>query len=459
LVEVRVPRILLLTALLCLVLTASATASTTQSLTFEAPRDLEDPSKRAAALTELDSLGVRSLRVIVQWARVAPRPTQPEKPSFDATNPASYDWSHYDALMAAASARGWPVLVTISSPVPYWATKYKRDDVTRPDPAAFGDFVTAVGRKYGAQVNLWSIWNEPNQPQFLRPQYAHGGKPQSPAIYRKLFQAATAGLERAGQGADTVLIAETSPRGHTRVVRPLTFLRGMLCLNAKYKKRSSCGMLEADGYAHHAYTTRQGPSFVPPNKDDVTIGVLSRLTNAIDKAAKAKALPPRLPLYLTEFGTQSLPDTQQGVSLTNQVKFRSIAERIAYRNPRVAAFSQYLLTDSEPTGKKEYGGFESGLRFATGKPKPSLRAFPLPLAVEQLSARRVSIWGLVRPARGVTTATVTYRDRGSSTYRKLRDVTTNSRGYFQFIASNRSGRRWNVEWQGRASYPVTSYER
>ena len=41
--------------------------------------------------------------------------------------------------------------------------------------------------------------------------------------------------------------------------------------------------LDADGYAHHAYTTRTGPRFRPPDKDDVTIGVLSRLTNALDQ--------------------------------------------------------------------------------------------------------------------------------------------------------------------------------
>jgi hypothetical protein len=198
---------------------------------------------------------------------------------------------------------------------------------------------------------------------------------------------------------------------------------------------------------------------VPPQRNDVTIGVLSRLTKAINRAAKAGALPGRLPLYLTEFGTQSVPDTQQGVSLTNQVKFRAIAERIAYENARVAAFSQYLLTDSDPTGHKQYGGFESGLRFSTGKDKPSLRAFPLPLAVKRVgSSKRVSIWGLVRPAGGVTTATVTYRNRGSSKYKKLRDVTTDSRGYFRFKAAYRSGRRWNLEWQGRKSYPVTSYK-
>jgi len=452
-------RILFLTCVLCLLFAVSANAAPTQGLTFEAPRDLEDPAKRQAAFTELESLGVRQLRVIVLWSKVAPGADQEQRPNFDARDPGAYDWSRYDPILAGAKQRGWPVLITISGPVPKWATAAKRDNLTRPDPAAYGDFVTALGRKYGDQISTWSIWNEPNQPQFLRPQYANGGKPASPAIYRKLYQAAVAGLGRAGQGADKILIAETSPRGTTRVVGPLVFLRGMLCLNSNYRKRSSCGMLRADGYAHHAYTTRQGPYFVPGSRNDVTIGVLSRLTRALDRAGRAKALPTRLPIHLTEFGIQSTPDTQSGVSLANQVKFRSIAERIAYGNPRVVSFSQYLLTDSEPTGKNDFGGFESGLRFSNGKRKPSLASFPLPLAVQRTGSK-VSIWGLVRPAGGArTNVTITYANRGSSSFKTLRTVKTDSRGYFRLIASYRSGRRWNVEWQGRKSSPVTSYEK
>ena len=38
----------------------------------------------------------------------------------------------------------------------------------------------------------------------------------------------------------------------------------MLCLNWPYRKTKKCGELDADGYAHHAYTTAKGPRFVPP---------------------------------------------------------------------------------------------------------------------------------------------------------------------------------------------------
>jgi hypothetical protein len=446
--------------LVVLALAPAASASRTQSMTFEGPKDFLDPATRTAALDEVAGLGVRSLRVIVSWSSVAPGSDQAVKPAFEPTDPAAYDWGEYEPLLADAKARGWNVLVTISGPVPMWATAARRDNLTRPSPAAFAAFVTALGRRFGDQIDTWAVWNEPNQPQFLRPQFARGGQAESPKIYRSLFQAAVRGLANAGQGDDKVLIAETSPRGNrSRIVPPLRFLRGMLCLDATYKKRPKCGALDPDGYAHHAYTTRQGPYFVPPaphSTDDVTIGVLSRLTKALDRAQAAGALTKRLPIYLTEFGIQSTPDTQSGVSLAKQVQFRAISERIAWNNPRVVAFSQYLLRDSDPTGKNEYGGFESGLRFADGRPKPSLAAFRLPLAVKR-SGSKVSIWGLVRPATGSTTATITYADRGSSRFKTLRTVTTDARGYFTVGSTYRKGRRWNLTWEGFSGSPVESY--
>ncbi len=49
----------------------------------------------------------------------------------------------------------------------------------------------------------------------------------------------------------------------------------MLCLDDQYKKRGKgCGELDTTGMAHHAYTTREGPWFVPSGRNDVTIGVL-----------------------------------------------------------------------------------------------------------------------------------------------------------------------------------------
>ena len=110
--------------------------------------------------------------------------------------------------------------------------------------------MTAVGRHFGSQVSLYSIWNEPNHPAFLLPQWNSNGTPASPRIYRGLYQAGYAGLQAAGHGppegaarrdrADRLQHASTCAREKSRAllhdVAPLAFLRGALCLNAHYAK-------------------------------------------------------------------------------------------------------------------------------------------------------------------------------------------------------------------------------
>ena len=305
----------------------------------------------------------------------------------------------------------------------------------------------AVGRHYGGRVEALSIWNEPNQPQFLAPQYDSRNRPASPRIYRGLVFAALRGLERAGHSDKTVLLGETSPVGTAKVVAPLTFLRGTLCLSESYRRARGCGRLPVDGYAHHAYTTKAGPTFRPPSPNAVTIGVLSRLTGALDRAGRTGAIPRRLPLWLTEFGIQSEPDPAFGVSFLRQAEYRAISERIAWENPRVVWFSQYLLRDDTPREgvprAQRYSGFESGLRTSAGRAKTALAAFPLPLAA-RVRGSRVSLWGLVRRARGATTVTIEY-STGTS-YRRLATVRTSSAGSWRRTTSLRAGRRYRVRW-------------
>ena len=436
-------------ALAALLAPAAAHASHSQALTFEATSDLKNPATRAQAFDDIASLGVHSMRVVLYWHDVAPQPNSRIRPSFDATDPAGYDWSAYDPVIDGIKARGWQLLLTVSGPVPQWATNGARDTLTRPSPAEFQKFVHAVALHYGSKVDTWSIWNEPNQPQFLLPQYSPHKTPLSPRIYRNLYFAAQRGLADAGLASARVLLGETSPRGTGKVVAPLTFLRGVLCLDSKYHKTSkSCAKVQAAGYAHHAYTTGQGPTFRPTEPNDVTIGVLSRLPTALDRAAKAGAITAHLPLYLTEFGIESTPDPVRGVSLQRQSEYRAISERIAYDNPRVVAFSQYLLRDDLPKPGvpllARYPGFETGLFTYTGKHKPAFDGFRLALAVKRTGSK-VSLWGLVRPAGGATTATIEARTNGGS-FHALTTVKTDARAYFTKSAAFVNGREWRLVW-------------
>jgi hypothetical protein len=448
----------LVAALAALVaLPAAAGAAPSQVTSFEAPGELLDATARYSTLDEIRGFGVDRVRQLVYWQSFAPSPNAKRKPSFDAANPDAYPagtWARLDDLFAAAGERGIKVQLTLTGPVPKWATKANKDHLTRPSAKEFGLFAKAIGRRYGDRVDMWSIWNEPNQPQFLLPQYS-GRTPVSPGIYRALYQSAVKGLRAtASNRKDTMLIAETSPRGNRNVVHPLAFLRGMACLNGAYKRAKQCAALDTQGYAHHAYTTRSGPRYVPP-KDDVTIGVLNRLNVALDKAARVKALPRGLKIYLTEFGIQTTPDEVSGVSFGKQSAFRSIAEHIAYVNPKVALFSQYLMRDDKPrkTGYR-YGGFETGLRRSNGTKKPSYESFRLPLAIETYGSNDV-LWGFVRPYRTRTQVTIQVRATANAKWRTLRTVTTSSTGVYGLSARHAKRQQYRVQWTSPAGARYT----
>jgi hypothetical protein len=457
-----------------------ALASHSQATFFEGSAELLEPSTRARAIEQLQYLGVHALRIELQWAEVAPGPDSATRPVFDATDPASYNWGQYDALIAEATRLHWPVLLTVTAPAPRWATSnHQAPYITRPDPKAFEEFMTAVGRHYGSAVSLFAIWNEANHPAFLLPQWNSNGTPASPRIYRALYQSGYAGLQAAGIAHPKVLFGETAPTGYSKVnvhregskallhdVAPLAFLRSALCLNDKYKKAGSCSELQMVGYAHHAYTKPVGPYYKPPEADDVTIGVLSRLSHALDLAAHAHAIPAHLPIYLTEFGVQSYPNRELGVTVAKQAEYDAISEHIAYSNPRVAAFSQYLLKD-DPIGgapgasaRGGFIGFQSGLQYLSGAPKPLYFGFPVPLTVTK-AHHGVSLWGLVRPTAGATKVTVLVRMKGSKHYRTLHTVRTNSLGYWA-LKSSTVGELWRVRWTSPAGVkyegpPISAY--
>lgn len=442
-------------ALSCGALAAPALASHSETTFFESPKLLLNPATRPATMATLQRLGIHALRVELSWRTVAPGANSIRRPSFQATDPASYNWSEYDPLIEEAHARGWKVLLTVTSPVPRWATGDPRGHsaLYKPNAGQFKAFMTAVGRHYAGEVSLFSIWNEPNHHEFLEPQFNRNGSPASPSIYRSLYVAGYDGLRAAGIAHPAVLIGETAPEGeaHPRTpvrganhnVSPLTFMRGVLCLNSQYRRAGSCAKLTTTGWGLHPYASIRGPFYIPKNPETVTIGVLGRMIGALDAAARAGRIPSHLPIYITEFGVISYPDSSIGVPVAKQAEYDAISEKIAWSNPRVASFSQYLLRDDTPKGRSHVA-FQTGLEYANGRPKPLLAGFPVPLAVSR-GGGGYSLWGYVRPAEGATTVSVEVQRPGSSRWRPLAEVHTDRAGYWT-LRSYVSATHWRVRW-------------
>jgi hypothetical protein len=427
---------------------AAASASSSQTMVFEAPTELLDDATRDATLDEIKSFGVDQVRVLVYWRWATAQQSSKRKPSFNTADHAAYPpgtWDALDRLTAALQARQMSAQFTLTGPVPKWATKRKKGHVNDPGAKLFGKWAKAVATRYGAAVDQWSIWNEPNHPDFLGPQYKKG-RPHSPKRYRKLYRAGERAIRRApGNAGDKVLFGETAPIGNRNVVSPLGFLRKALCLNKNYKAKGKCKKLRIDGYAHHAYTRKKGPTFVSEDEDEVSIGSLGRLTEALDKAARAGRIDRNRGIYLTEFGIQSWPDKLGGVRPSRQAEYIAMSEKIAYANPRVKAFSQYLLRDDQPrkgSRLERYSGFESGLRTSKGKKKPAFDAFMLPLVATRYGSSDV-LWGRVRPATGPTEVVIEHK-RGKGKWKRLTAVRTSD--VYGLRTKHRSKHRYRAKW-------------
>src|SRR5215218_6553891 len=132
------PKILIPLALAALfAVPAAASAMPRQQVVFEAPRELLNLSDQERVLNEIQSFGVTRIRQLVYWNDFAPSPNARRKPAFDARNPDAYPqgtWTRLDLLIARAHDRGIAMHLTLTGPVPKWATRRKKDHVTRPSP-------------------------------------------------------------------------------------------------------------------------------------------------------------------------------------------------------------------------------------------------------------------------------------------------------------------------------------
>ena len=466
-------RIAFVTVLACaaaaalLVLPGTAAASRGQLLIMQDDAKLyrSGGSTRAATLDEMKSLGADIVKVQVYWNEIAPGPTKPA--GFDGSNPAGYDWSAYDSIVNGALARGMQPFLALGGRAPDWAvrkTTRTHNGTYRPSAQEFRLFAQAAGRHF-PQVHIWAAWNEPNLSSWLQPQRGRHGVPIAPSLYRNLYLGAHSGLVDSGHGSDTILLGELMPLGlgSARKIPPLTFLREMACLDRRYRQyRGSAARargctrvrrIPTSGIAYHPYTPRGGLRR-RPGAGEASITTLGRLSRVLDRLARHGKLRRRTRIWITEFGFQTKPPDPFQYSIRRVPGFLDESEWIAFRSRRVRSYSQYTLVDDPPGssgGFSRWAGFQQGLRFSNGDPKPGVYdAFRMPVFVRALG-RAVEVFGGLRTAPGAT-ATILSRKKGGS-YRPLGSATLNSAGYFRKV--------FRVSSPGRRVYRVNigSYSR
>ena len=437
---------------------AAAHASARQLSIMQDDDTLLYRGQRTAAngLEVMHALGVDAVRVTVLWEVAAQRAASPRRAHrFRATDPRTYPhrlWDRYDDIVRGATLLGMRVYLNPTGPPPPElrttaprGAEARSARAWRPDARAFGRFVQALGKRYSGhyrdenqgrrvlpRVDLWSIWNEPNQRTWLSPQFmpaAHGKAafPVSPILYRRLWIAAHRALVHTGHRHDTILMGETAPLGSKRKneitpMAPGQFIRELYCLDAHLKpyrgaaaRKRECNRVPEliraapSGWAHHPYTRNAPPTWSAPGEPDaLPMGRIHALPQLLDALSAHGDLPPQLPVWLTEFGYETNPpDPFRGLAPDTQAEWLNTAEHMAYENPRIVSTAQYLLRDAPVKTQyaaaqhHRFGGYQSGLYDETDHPKPSLVAYDLPLvampgARAADGSRDVRFWGQLR---------------------------------------------------------------
>jgi hypothetical protein len=152
----------------------------------------------------MPAAGVEAVRASIHWSEVEPQP-------------GALDFSAPDAVVAAAAARGLPVLPVVQQ-APPWAAMRPDDPRSPPrDPAAVEAFFVALVGRYGRNgsfwaerpdlprlpIRAWQVWNEPNHSGFWSEQ-------PFAASYVQTLRAAATGIRRADPGATVVLAGLTN---------------------------------------------------------------------------------------------------------------------------------------------------------------------------------------------------------------------------------------------------------
>jgi hypothetical protein len=417
----------------------------------------EDPAIRALAMAKSRTAGAGVVRIPVNWRNLV---QAAPPPGFQANDPASraYNFTRIDAAVNSAVAAGLEPLLVVSHAPDFaeashrWPYAYPGS--WAPSPAALRDFAAALARRYGGafpdplaagrslpRVTLMQAWNEPNLPRSLEPQWVARGSQRwsafSPELYRQLLDAFYIGVKSIAP-KDTVIAAGVAPEGEREGVgamAPVTFLRGMLCLDwpappAQGRRGSIRGRRGSiptrcpapprfDVLAFHPLSVFD-PDVPALSALDVSIADIGKVTGLLRLAERRRTVLPARPklLWVTEINWQSAPQSPHGVPPGLQATWISRAlHRLwvagvglvsweflidPYPNLRIAAPTGPQLELSRPAGLYFAGVANGRADPALARPKPFLTGFAFPFDPLRVDSRHVRIWALLpRPRQPV----------------------------------------------------------
>ena len=337
------------------------------------------------------------MRLPANWGSIAP---SPRPPGFVATDPTSpgYSWGPLDADVTAAANAGLTPILDLQS-VPRWAYAKHPQGINAGTPkvAALGQFAQALAAHFDGSssdvpaIRNFEVWNEPNVSLYLSPVNA--------STYRGMVNA----VANAVHGVDSrniVVAGNLDPFGHPKSnkqrwnsVRPLAFMRSVLCLSkGKHPHRTCSATVHFDVWSHHPYTFN-GPFGHARNLNDVSLGDLPRMRSLLQAGIRLHRVVSAHPVrfWVTEFSWDTNPPRRHAAPTALASRWTAEALYQMWRSG-VSLVTWFGLQDRGGSGPYQSGLFRHSSLLENAKAKPVRTAFRFPF-VAYLGRGAVSVWG------------------------------------------------------------------
>jgi hypothetical protein len=235
-------------------------------------------------------------------------------------------------------------------------------------------------------INDVTIWNEVNSNDFWQPQFTNG-QSAAPRAYAELLARCYDVLKPARPRVN--LMTDTSPRGNDNpnAVSNSSHSPGLFVrkLGEAYRSMNRERPL-FDNVGHHPYGdfSLESPFARHPNTGSIGQGDYDKLVTAYAEAfagTEQPAIGGGARIYYLEDGFETTVDSSKRLLYSGVERARTVgpdalhaeqlvdAVRLAYCQPYVASFFNFLLTD-----EKRLAGWQSGVLWADGSKKPAYAA-------------------------------------------------------------------------------------
>jgi hypothetical protein len=290
---------------------AAAEGPTAFGVSSLATQLVDEQSEFDAEAQAIQNVGGQWIRIVMLWHHLEPWPGQ-------------YNWTLLDRAVQAAVNKNLKILGLITGPAPIWAQTLGFNWAATGNPprsaSTYGNIARVIAQRYGARINTWEIWNEPNLPHFF--------SPVNVPKYVEMLKAAYTSIHAVQPNATVIsggLSSETSGLG------PIPFIQQMYANGAK-------GYMDAVGM--HPYTIPFPVADDPYGRGMQVAQAYGIMSNNGDAGKK---------IWITEYG-QPTGTSTYAVSEVKQtdilIDFLQRAATVPYLGPPFLFTTRDISTDA-----------------------------------------------------------------------------------------------------------------